>query len=377
MAQKKVLKMKPKTKLIVRIIMVVLILLIVVFGYYYHVINKLEKVGYSRIASNNILKNFKLEYALNNPNNKTLNRAFESSDYKEKYLDYYKQIKYQDHDNLIKNINSLIEKKYSARDISIILSHGSDKSVTEFSKREKVKYLEEFYSYDFAKLDNYDRYVKYMNDEGDDEETTIILVNLDLDKKDYEDPVKVTDKTKTVLANKHHYLGKDYIPNNLISVPEKYTIDGDLSTKGTKEAVDAAITMIKAAEKDGLKLFVNSGYRSYDDQKEVYNTYLSLYGQSYVDKYVVNPGYSEHQTGYAFDFASGTSNIFRNSKEYDWMIKNSYKYGFCYRYLKSKESITGIRNEAWHFRYVGKEIAKVMDKEELSFEEYYAIYIDK
>ena len=167
------------------------------------------------------------------------------------------------------------------------------------------------------------------------------------------------------------------MPNNLVSFPEKYTIDGDSSTKGVKEAVDAAILMIKAAEKDGLKLFVNSGYRSFDDQKEVYDTYLSLYGQDYVDKYVVNPGYSEHQTGYAFDFASGTSNIFRNSSEYQWMIKNSYKYGFCYRYLKSKEDITGIKNEAWHFRYVGKDIANVMDKQELSFEEYYAIYLDK
>ena len=377
MVQKKVLKMKPLTKLIVKIIVIISIIVIGVFGYYFYTVNRLEKIGYSRVASNNILKKFKLDFAIENPNNKTLNRAFESSDYKEKYLDYYKQIKYQEQPNLIKNINTLIKKDYSARDISIILSHGDDESVTEFSKKDKVKYLEEFYSYSFAKIKNYDRYVKYMDEEGDDEETTVIMVNLDLDKEDYKDPVKVSDKSKTVLANKHHYLGKSYVPNNLVSFPEKYTIDGDSSTKGVKEAVDAAILMIKAAEKDGLKLFVNSGYRSFDDQKEVYDTYLSLYGQDYVNKYVVNPGYSEHQTGYAFDFASGTSNIFRNSSEYQWMIKNSYKYGFCYRYLKSKEDITGIKNEAWHFRYVGKDIANVMDKQELSFEEYYAIYLDK
>ena len=58
-------------------------------------------------------------------------------------------------------------------------------------------------------------------------------------------------------------------------------------------------------------------------------------------------------------------------------IKNSYKYGFVYRFLKSKEDITGIRHEAWHFRYVGVKAAKIMDKEELSFEEYYAKYLDK
>ena len=58
------------------------------------------------------------------------------------------------------------------------------------------------------------------------------------------------------------------------------------------------------------------------------------------------------------------------------MIKISYKYGFVYRFLKSKEEITGVKHEAWHFRYVGKEAAKVMDTEELSFEEYYAKYLE-
>lgn len=160
-----------------------------------------------------------------------------------------------------------------------------------------------------------------MDEVGDDEETTVIKVNLYLDKSPYQDAIKVTDKTKLVLANKHHYLGKEYIPNNLTSIPQKYTIDGDDNTKGTKEAVDAAIKMIEAAKKEGLNLLVNSGYRSYTDQEETYNTYLSLYGESYVERFVVKAGYSEHQTGYAFDFASGNSNIFQNSQEYQWMIK--------------------------------------------------------
>ena len=220
-------------------------------------------------------------------------------------------------------------------------------------------------------------HVKYMDEVGDDEETTVIKVNLDLDKSPYQDAIKVTDKTKLVLANKHHYLGKEYIPNNLTSIPQKYTIDGDDNTKGTKEAVDAAIKMIEAAKKEGLNLLVNSGYRSYTDQEETYHTYLSLYGESYVERFVVKAGYSEHQTGYAFDFASGNSNIFQNSQEYQWMIKNSYKYGFCYRFLRSKEEITEIRHEAWHFRYVGTKAAKIMDKEELSLEEYYAKYVEK
>jgi D-alanyl-D-alanine carboxypeptidase len=378
MAQKRVLKMKRGPRIICKIFITLIVIFLILLIVFLYVKHKITSAGYSDEAAIKIMKEFKIEYAVNNPDNKTLNRAFESSDYKEKNLDKYKQIKFFDQEHLIKNINTLLDKGYSTRDISIILAHGNDEDVTEFAKKDMINYLEEFYSYDFAKLKNYDRYVKYMDEEGDDEETTIIKVNLDLDKANYDTPFDVSkDQSLTVLANKHHELGKNYVPNNLVTVKEEYTKDKDDTTKGRKEAVDAAIEMINAAKKDGLNLLINSGYRSYEDQQDVYDTYFKLYGQEYVDKYVVNPGFSEHQTGLAFDFASGSNKVFKESKEYDWMIKNSYKYGFCYRYLKKKEDITGIKTEAWHFRYVGKDVAKVMDDGDLSLEEYYAIYIDK
>ena len=377
MAQKKVLKMKPTTKKVTKILIVILVIFISILTFYFYRKIKLENIGYSSSASRNIIFKFKYDYALNNPNNKTLNKAFESKDYKEKNLDKYKSIKFRNQENLIKNINNLLSKGYTTREISMIIEHGNDSDVTDFSKKDKVKYLEEFYSYPFAKLKYYDRYVKYMNDEGEDEENTVIMINLNMDKEEYKDCVKVDDYSIDVLVNKRFCVEKDYQPKDLISVKKEYTIDGDDNTKGRKEAVNAAIDMIKAAEKDGLKLLINSGYRSYDDQQEVYNTYFKLYGENYVKKYVVNPGYSEHQTGLAFDFASGNKNIFKESSEYEWMIKNSYKYGFCYRYLKKKENLTGIKNEPWHFRYVGKKIAKIMNEEDLSLEEYYAKYGDK
>ena len=378
MEQKRVLKMKKGPRVVIKIFITLLVIFLILLFTFLYIKHKITSAGYSEEAAIRIMKEFKIEYATKNPNNKTLNRAFESSSYKEKNLDYYKQIKFFDQEHLIENINTLLEKGYSARDISIILAHGDDNDVCEFVKKDKVKYLEEFYSYDFAKLKNYDRYVNYMDLEGEDEETTIIMVNLDLDKEDYQEPFDVSnDDSLTVLANKHHYLGENYIPKNLVSIKAEYTKDNDDSTQGRKEAVEAAMEMIEAARKDGLNLLINSGYRSFEDQKEVQEYYLKAYGEDYVKKYVVNPGYSEHQTGLAFDFASGSSNIFKESQEYDWMIKNSYKYGFCYRYLKKKEDITGIKNEAWHFRYVGKDVASIMDEKELSLEEYYSIYVDK
>ena len=239
----------------------------------------------------------------------------------------------------------------------------------------KFSMLKSFFDYPYAKIKNYDRYNNLMNDTGDDEETTICKVNMDVDKENYKDYVTVTDRSKYVLANKHHYLGPKYRPK-LVKVSSKYLINPKEDVKGTNEAVSYAIKMIEAAKKDGLNLLINSGYRSFKDQQEVYDTYKNLYGEEYCLKYVMLPGFSEHQTGYSFDFGSGTNNIFKNSEEYKWLIRNSYKYGFIYRYLKSKEDITGVRAEAWHFRYVGVKASKVIDAEELSFEEYYAKYLD-
>ena len=81
--------------------------------------------------------------------------------------------------------------------------------------------------------------------------------------------------------------------------------------------------MCDAALQDNKYIFANSAYRSYQDQKEVYDTYLNLYGKTYVANYVATPGYSEHQTGLAVDVGSKNNNIFGNSKGYKWMLENA------------------------------------------------------
>ena len=374
---KKKVKLKMPAKIILGLFVTLFASVILFFIGYMYLESNLKKLGYSEKASEFILSNFKYQYVQDYPSNKTLNAAFESQYYDENNLEHYSKIVYKNHSHLIKNINSLLKVGYTDREISMILNHGDDKSVSDFSKRERIKYLEEFYTYSFARLENYDRYIHYMNEYGDDEETTIIKVNLNLDKEDYADYVEVNDYSNMVLANKHYYLGEAYVPKNLIKVSSEYLKNSKNEVEGVNEAVGNAITMIKAAKAEGYDLRINSGYRSFSDQEEVYHTYLDLYGENYVLNYVSRAGFSEHQTGYAFDFASGNSDVFAESEEYKWMIKNSYKYGFIYRFLKSKEELTGVKHEAWHFRYVGKEAAKVIDTEELSFEEYYVKYLDK
>ena len=202
-----------------------------------------------------------------------------------------------------------------------------------------------------------------------------MYVNLNMDKEDYKDSTLVSEFSTSMLVNKHFHLDEKFEPDNLVNISTKYASDKDL--KCSKVALDAFIEMSNAAEKEGYGIVINSAYRSYQDQVDISNLYLNTYGQSYVDRFVAKPGYSEHQTGLAFDVGSRTTNVFANSKEYKWMLDNSYKYGFIMRFTKAYEDMTGFRNEPWHFRYVGKKIAKIIYDEDMTLEEYYVKYLDK
>ena len=95
------------------------------------------------------------------------------------------------------------------------------------------------------------------------------------------------------------------------------------------------------------------------------------------DKYTARPGYSEHQTGLAIDVKDGSGQyaFFKNSDEYKWMKDNAHKYGFILRYPEGKEHITGFSFEAWHYRYVGVDVATFIYENDLTFDEYHMMYI--
>lgn len=374
MLVKKKIKLKKSVLKKLKIIGIVFCVILAVFIFYSVQIHSLTSLGYSKEASRKILFSFKKEYVLSVGKNETLNAAFESDDYKEKYCDQYSKIDYQNQKHLIRNINTLIEKGYSNDNISMILAHGNDKDVSLFAKRDKINYLEEFFSVPYAKLRNYDRYVDYSNETGEDDETTVLAVNLDMDKEDYADSVIVSRYSTDMLVNKHRSLTEDYEPEDLVSVDSEYAADDTQS--GARIAVNAFISMYKAAKKDGYDLVINSSYRSYQDQVDLCDSYRELYGDNYVKNYVAQPGFSEHQTGLSFDIGSRNSNIFAESPEYEWIQENAHKYGFIQRFPSKYEAITGFRAEPWHYRYVGKKIATYIYENDISFEEYYAIFLD-
>ena len=365
--------MKPKFVSFLKYLGIILCVVLGILLFYSKQISQLTDLNYSYKASKKILFSKNKDYVLTVGENKTLNKAFESEDFNEKYLDNYAKIKYVDHKDLIKNINSLLKVGYSNSDISIILTHGSNEDVPAFIKRDKVQYLEEFYTIDYAKISNYDRYVAFSDLTGNDEEDVVIMVNLDLDKEDYTDAVEVKKYSTDMLINKHRYLSESFEPNDLVEIDSKYTDEKDL--KVSRLALNAYVSMYEAALKDGCQITINSAYRSYADQEEIVNKYTNAYGQAYVDKYVAKAGFSEHQTGLALDIGSKNSRVFENSKEFDWMQNNAYKYGFILRFPKDKENETGYQYESWHYRYVGIDIAKYIKENDISLEEYYATKI--
>ena len=128
------------------------------------------------------------------------------------------------------------------------------------------------------------------------------------------------------------------------------------------EAAKAADTMIDAAVTDGVTLLVSSAYRSYAVQQQTYQYWVSVNGQQVADQLSARPGYSEHQTGLAIDFASPEGcrleECYRDTLAGQWLAKNAPRYGYILRFPDGRQSVTGYRFEPWHYRYVGVQIAQ-------------------
>lgn len=158
-----------------------------------------------------------------------------------------------------------------------------------------------------------------------------------------------------------------YRPTDLVSVP-KYNPYGRIVRKTVAKAL---VQLGDAMKADGQgTLIVQSGYRSYSSQTKIHDAKVRALGKIHGEKLAARPGYSEHQTGLAVDFAArGVSTLtesFANTKAGIWLAANAYRFGFVLRYPRGKTSITGYSFEPWHFRYVGVEIATAMHDQNIA-----------
>lgn len=174
----------------------------------------------------------------------------------------------------------------------------------------------------------------------------------------------------TILCNKYYSVPLDYVPE-LVSV--KYS-------KGQMLRPEAAAAWEKMHDAclraTGVSLYLVSGYRSQDTQRNSFYRCISNKGIRHACAYYAWPGRSEHPLGLGLDIGTSSHPSISKSFVYttagQWVLAHGHEYGFIWRYPNGCGNITGIAEEGWHFRYIGVEIATEMHERGIrTLEEYY------
>jgi len=223
---------------------------------------------------------------------------------------------------------------------------------------------------------NLKTYIKYLK-KYDNLTDVVAIINVGANNEFYTNTKKTDLKQgHLMLTNKFYYLDNSYNAEKMVKVSKQYSYGENQML--TSETYNAFLEMYNAAKSEDLTLIINSSFRSYEEQEEIYNEFLSSRGEEYANKIAAKPGYSEHQTGMAIDIQTygSTASTFEEFDEFKWLQQNAYKYGFILRYPKDKEYLTGYEYESWHYRYVGVEVATYIHENNITFDEYYAYFID-
>lgn len=184
---------------------------------------------------------------------------------------------------------------------------------------------------------------------------------------------------RVIMVNPWNYVPADYEPD-LVSLTSAHGVQGSQVDRSCYEDL---LAMIDDCNKICPKAYVVSSYRSHQMQTDNYNRKVQYYLNQGYGQYAAEaeaatiiaiPGTSEHQLGLAVDIID--TRLWALEWEQaelpaqKWLMENCWKYGFILRYPKDKIDITGIIYEPWHYRYVGKELAKELHDLGLTLEEY-------
>ena len=196
-----------------------------------------------------------------------------------------------------------------------------------------------------------------------------------------------SDFTLLPLDNITHHVASEDNGWNLILVNRNSYIPDDYKVELTElsngEKVDSRIypelqEMFNDARAQGYGLFVREGYRTQEEQQQLLDEKIEAYenegkskseAKKLAEQWVAIPGTSEHQLGIAVNINADTTKS-SSDDVYSWLAENAHKYGFIKRYPSDKTDITGVINEPWHYRYVGKEAALEIYSQGMCLEEY-------
>lgn len=163
-----------------------------------------------------------------------------------------------------------------------------------------------------------------------------------------------------VPVDKEHALAPDCAPPDLVALPAELTDGGTHLLR--REAAEALARMLAAARAEGHRLYVVSAYRSYEQQVQTYQYWVSVLGEAEAQRTSARPGHSEHQLGTTVDLSSDAVGgqlvqEFGATPEGKWLEANAWRFGYALSYPDGQEAATGYAYEPWHWRYVGPEAA--------------------
>jgi zinc D-Ala-D-Ala carboxypeptidase len=212
---------------------------------------------------------------------------------------------------------------------------------------------------------------KKKNDVFEDQIKDISGTVSDLDK------LAKTDEELLQKYSKVYFLNEHYIPEKIKSIRPEFLYN-EANEKSIHAKVEPFLTeMLTAAQEDGIKIWINSAYRSFYEQASLKGAYTQTYGTG-ANRFSADQGYSEHQLGTTLDFTTeglgGGLNGFEGTSAYTWLQENAHEYGFTLSYPKNN---TYYVFEPWHWRFVGEELASDLHDEGKSFYDWDQRDIDK
>lgn len=179
------------------------------------------------------------------------------------------------------------------------------------------------------------------------------------------------------LVNPWNYIPADYTVE-LVSVNKDHQI--------AKAAYSSLMQMMIDCENAGHQPVICSSYRTQEYQESLFqrkldrlledpeNEYTEEEARIVAARSVAVPGTSEHQLGLAADIIDNRNwNLDESQAQMptqQWLMENSWRYGWILRYPNEKSELTGIIYEPWHYRYVGKEVAAEIHDLDICLEEY-------
>lgn len=191
------------------------------------------------------------------------------------------------------------------------------------------------------------------------------------------DKLSKTDEELLQKYSRVYFLNENFVPSDLDKIRDKYILEGRKDQYFHGDAMKFLEDLLDEADDDGHDIRIVSAYRSFDEQREVKNGHTVVYGEG-ANTFSADQGYSEHQLGTTVDLTTpeinGAYESFANTEAYEWLLDNAYKYGFVLSYPEGNQFYVF---EPWHWRFVGRDLARDLRRNDANFYDWEQRKIDE